>query len=188
MDAGTLVSRAKSDFGYFFALKTLTPFAVANADAVFNQSNSALYDQWAEDKGLGAEARAQGNAHFTDEYLTDRAAMLSWVVKRNRIDSTATILDAPNEQVFTDAASATIIRTGASPGGVFDSRKFYFGSAGADAYAGGSKGDRLYGGDGWIFNRNWMKNAERKSMIVPWISSQKNAQDKMASTVLNRSE
>jgi Ca2+-binding RTX toxin-like protein len=148
----TNCSIAKSDFGALLSLVYLTPFVLQLTDDTATDALKAVHqtlaDQWDADKSLSAEERAQGKANFTNEYLTDRAAMLSWIVKRNQIDSTATTLDAPNEQLFKDVATNTTIQTGAPPGGVLERRRFLFGASGVDTLEGGARSDRLYGGAG----------------------------------------
>ncbi len=142
---------AKTDFGALLSLVYLTPFALKPNDSVastiLQSAQSVLATQWVEDQALSAEARAQGNAHFSDEYLTDRAAMLSWVVKRNLADDVRTTMDGP-DALFRDVANNTEIRLGSVFVGDTDRRRFLFGGSGVDTLMGGSKSDRLYGGEG----------------------------------------
>jgi Ca2+-binding RTX toxin-like protein len=145
--ASQVISKAQLDdaegLAYRYALTELNPFVLIGAD--YSTVNSGheldLYDPETDTGTL------------TDLYLADRAAMLSWIIKRNKEDSTATILDsnAP-DAIFRDIAGVNLfgtplvtteIRLGS--GGDADRRHFTFGSTTGDAISGGNKNDHLYG-------------------------------------------
>ncbi len=144
---------AKTDFGAFLGLYNLSPFALKGDSTLESTLASAWdtqYNNWLADKNLSAEDRAQGKAHFSDEYLTDRAAMLSWIVKRNAEDNQKATMSGPDDVLFRDLSTHTEIRLQAGwlPVGDSDKRRFLFGSDDADTLLGGTNSDRLYGGDG----------------------------------------
>lgn len=107
---------AKTDFGALLSLLNLTPIALKPNDSVastlLESTQSVLAAKWYEDKALSAEDRAEGKAHFSDEYLADRAAMLSWIMKRNYEDNTSGVMTGPNA-FFHDINTNTDIRLGA---------------------------------------------------------------------------
>ena len=149
--ASSLVSQAKSDFGYYFALRTLSPFALISAASTFISTQNALYTQWQADQSLSTAERAQGKANLTDEYLQDRAAMLTWKLKLATEDKTAShaFPYAYNQRAFfDDRASGQQIYL--SDAALPTQRPYYlFGSDAAETdLDGGSLGDRIYGGAG----------------------------------------
>ena len=160
----TSVSAARDDFGAFLSLYYLTPFALKPNDLTaasilknINATNAALALQWAEDSTRTPEQLANGEANFSDLYLADRAAMLSWQNKLNAEDVQTSAgqhaaenslpnsaIDAPL-QYFKDATTNTEIYLGATA----DRRQFIFGSNNDDtaekAISGGTQNDHLYG-------------------------------------------
>jgi Ca2+-binding RTX toxin-like protein len=155
----TSASEARSDLGLFLSLYYLTPFALKSdgsiaADAQLTIANPDLATQFKDDKLLTPKQIANGEANFSDLWLADRAAMLSWVVKRNAEDSQDTVLDstAPDAifrdknggaNLFGSSLYTTTIRLGS--GGDADRRHFTFGGGDADSITGGDKNDHLYG-------------------------------------------
>ena len=81
---------ARTDFSAFLSLFYLTPFSLKTNNAAANNlllaANSALGDQWTDDYNLNSEDLQNGKANFSDQYLTDRAQMLSWMLKVNKDD------------------------------------------------------------------------------------------------------
>ena len=88
---------AKDDFGALLSLAYLTPFALKPNDSVattiLQSAQTAIGAKWVEDKTLSTEDRDNGKANFSDAWLTDRASMLSWLVKRNVGEGAAAIND-----------------------------------------------------------------------------------------------
>ena len=78
MEANQLASHARSDFGYLFALNTLSPFAAVRAGDIFSATHGELYDQWQVDQSLTAADLAAGRGNFSDTYVQDRAQFLTW--------------------------------------------------------------------------------------------------------------
>ena len=140
-----LPADAKTGFASLVALDSLSyyRFTGETAQTLLQTSRAGLYAQWQHDSQLSDEAREDGNAYFSDEYLTDRAAMLSWVAKGG--GQGGGVLSGP-AQLFRDVATGTEIRMGI----VSDAnrRQFLFGAEGNDTFSGGGKSDRLYGGGG----------------------------------------
>jgi Ca2+-binding RTX toxin-like protein len=93
-------------------------------------------------------AAAKPAQNFTDQYLTDRAAMLSWVVQRNTQDNTALVIKANSEALFQDVGTSTVFRIGSSTTGDADRRVFRFANDIATPLTGNTKNDALYGGAG----------------------------------------
>ena len=88
--APTSGSAARTDLGDFLSLYYLTPFALHTTDAA---AKDALYNVhadlaglWNDDRNLTAEQIQNGEANFSDMYLNDRAAMLTWKLKLNTED------------------------------------------------------------------------------------------------------
>ena len=132
-------TESNTDMAYRFALKELNPFAIVGANYSIHNQNGEL-DLYDATTGEGA---------ITNEYLEDRAAMLSWKIYRNERDIGGLITGQPvsSNAVFIDTKTTETIRIGT----VSDAqrRNIYFGGDGADAFASPSGlNDRLYGGGG----------------------------------------
>jgi pimeloyl-ACP methyl ester carboxylesterase len=84
------VAEARADFGAFLSLIYLTPFTLKagtlEAQNLLKNAHASLGYQWDADNALTAEQRANGEASYSDFYLADRAAMLSWQNKLNAED------------------------------------------------------------------------------------------------------
>jgi Ca2+-binding RTX toxin-like protein len=169
--SGALASRARTDFGAFAALYSLSPFVLKGenqtiADAVGSAWTSVngtdVYNLWKADRDLTPEQRKTADLSYSDGYLADRAALLGWVARANLANiaetNGRTVLDAskhgsadPRNWEFTSldsepSASRRILVNGSLIGGT---TKVVFGTdgseAGASAISGGSWEDRLYG-------------------------------------------
>jgi Ca2+-binding RTX toxin-like protein len=112
----------------------------------------ALRYDWDADSTLTPAQRADGQAIYSDIYLADRAAMLSWIIKRNAEDfneiiNLTTLDRSKPDTYFYDRDTDTTIRLG-NPLTNSDNRTQYlFGSDSAtqgDPLIGGNKNDRLY--------------------------------------------
>jgi len=147
------VTEARADFGAFLSLIYLTPFtlkaATLEAQNLLKNTHASLGYQWDADNALTAEQRANGEASYSDFYLADRAAMLSWQNKLNAedfVDSGFGYLTAAKSAYFEDKATGTVIQLNKLAG---DKRYFIFGSdAESDMINGGDYNDHLYGGGG----------------------------------------
>lgn len=149
-------SNARLDFGAFLALHTVSPFMLKGKDAAaqsslnvaWQQVVSGLYLGWASDKSATLQGDTEHEYTYTDQWIADRALLLSKVTERN-IANTSGPLDRINGRnvQLSDADSATTINAGAiSGGGNFD--VIAFGKAGDDVageLSGVGGNDRLYG-------------------------------------------
>lgn len=152
--ASTSGQDARNDFATFLSLIYLTPFTlkpVGDGVAALKSLQQALAEQWEADRTLSSNERAQGKGNFSDLYLADRAAMLSWKIKQNRenIADGSTILSPAGKWEFQDKASATTIDIGPVSGMVQRPDHYVvFGGDTADTLTGGADTDHLYGGRG----------------------------------------
>jgi len=158
LDAGGMVSRAASDFGDFFAVKYLLPVAIEGSSTVLSTIHPDLYAEWQADQTK--RNAGQEDLTYTDAWLADRAAMLSWVLKANTADTAfaanALYADAPSSLLsgdawnFEDRASGlSVLARPQELGNIAPAiRNVVFGAAATDSILGGSVGDRLYGGGG----------------------------------------
>ena len=146
-----LVTKAKSDFGDFLAVKYLLPVAIEGAVSQLSTVHADLYNQWQVDQ----TKRAAGTVDltFTNEYLADRAAFLTWKNKlaTEDFDGTTGAYSKAPDAYFKDLGSNLLINLG-SGGSLTDKPRDIFGadqaSGATENLAGGSKADRLYGGGG----------------------------------------
>ena len=150
-DRDTLIANAKRDFGHFLAVKHLLPVAIEGSWAVLSTIHTDLYAQWQSDKAK----RAAGSIDLTysDEYLADRAAFLTWknyLALRDRSAAAAPYTDAPDAW-FRDYASGLAIHLGATLTDSTAKPRYLFGAdqaSGVEMLEGGTNADRLYGGGG----------------------------------------
>jgi len=147
----TTATEARNDLGAFLSLYYLTPFALKTSDAgaldqLYNIHKSVA-DLWNDDRNLTADQLAQGEGNYSDLWLADRAAMLSWIDKRNAEDRTNYGLDPSQEPTdFYDATTSTYISLASIVTSSDDTRHITFGdNARNDTFTGGSRNDRLYG-------------------------------------------
>ena len=146
-----LRAMARNDFGALVALQDLSALSISGNTA---QARSQLAELWqagrASDYAAWSADKASTTAtSFTDQWLTDRAAMLAAVIARNKGDVGSGIL-APNPSLglvggrqFTDLATSTTLTVGLD---VQTNSQIIFGTNGNDAsgLSGGSADDRLY--------------------------------------------
>ena len=150
-DRDTLVTNAKTDFGHFLAVKYLLPVAIEGSSAVLSTIHTDLYAQWESDK----TARAAGgiDLNFTDAYLADRSAFLTWknhLALRDRSAAAAPYTDAPDAW-FRDYATSLTIHLGATLTDSTAKPRYLFGAdqaSGTEMLEGGTNADRIYGGGG----------------------------------------
>ena len=148
LDRDTLASRSRSDFGYLLAVKYLLPVVLEGAAGTLGTIHADLYADWQADR-----TAAPGVAlTFTDRYLADRAALLSW---KNKLaledaDAATTAYDKDNADNawFRDNASNLTLNLGGQLVTPANKRRFIFDGDGAATLSGGSQADALYGGGG----------------------------------------
>ena len=147
----SLVSRAKTDIAYRYALKELNPFAVMGNEALFTQHN--------ENGSLNLYDPATGSGSLSQQYLKDRSAFLTnkiWSGTEDRATESGDALAVRSGpmQYFEDrrATDPYKLYVGAGPavsGISTDSMSQYiFGSSQDDQtnpIQGGSQADHFYG-------------------------------------------
>ncbi len=87
------IALAKMDFGDFMALATLSPFSlhaaanVASAqrtlDTTWQSVQANELERWTADKNIRLNGDTSKELEFSDQWYSDRAAMLDWDIKRN---------------------------------------------------------------------------------------------------------
>ncbi len=151
-------ARARVDFQTLVALQTLSPFIVdpagsegqAALDSLWQTSVwSGTHLAWLADK---ASIQAGGTpANFTDQYLDDRAALLSLLIERNKNNLAEGLsLQGRSNTDYRDIESGqtVAVRHGIPTSGT-PINLVIFGRSTADSLEGqGHTADRLYGGAG----------------------------------------
>lgn len=143
VDVASLAGSASLDtaegLAYRYALTELNPFAVVGTD--YNVHNNGALDFYNPTTGQG---------EITDQWLADRAQMLSHLLQCNHDDTNfASSISA--DQIFEDYAlpgifdGTQLILTGPETLGE-NSRQIIFGDDNAQQITGGNKNDHLYGG------------------------------------------
>ena len=160
MEANQLASHARSDFGYLFALNTLSPFAAVRAGDIFSATHGELYDQWQVDQSLTAADLAAGRGNFSDTYVQDRAQFLTWKNQKNINDIADDVVirrkdNGVESYLFTDKTlkdsqgqDYSIRVAGGNVLQQVDPVRISFASDRGDSLQGGSYADHLYGGKG----------------------------------------
>lgn len=165
--AATLGTSAKSDFGDWMALRTLSPFVLkANATptaaealaAAWQAGNTIDYNAWQADAALTVQQRLDGAAAFSEGWYADRAALLQWLLKANEqnIDhaqNNGRITGQPLAQPmqFCDLQSQlvfTVSQQALSQDALGVTRVIFGRNDAPDDIVGADAKDRLYGGGG----------------------------------------
>jgi Ca2+-binding RTX toxin-like protein len=160
MDPIQLSALAKSDFGYLFALKTLSPFAAIGAGNVFSVTQSETYELWQADRSLIAADRSSDLANFSDTYLRDRAQFLTWNNQKN-VDDVAdgasvrrrdngfeSILYTDKTLKNSQGQDYSLLVAGGNVVQQANPIRISFASDQGDTLSGGNYADHLYGGKG----------------------------------------
>ncbi len=138
-----LASRARTDFGAMLALDSLSTLFISSTDddavEFLKGLNPSLAQRWEAD----ATSRASGQTpqYFSDQWLEDRAALLSKKIMVNNNDYDPKQVQIgihyeDGEQAYTLGADGIL------------SRRVIFGSDAADEIAGSMRDDHIYGGGG----------------------------------------
>jgi Ca2+-binding RTX toxin-like protein len=81
---------ARNDFAHFLSLYYLLPFKIEPQDAAVAEQLRLLHgplgEAWQQDRALTESQRAQGLAKYSDQFLEDRAFMLSTLFRMNVAD------------------------------------------------------------------------------------------------------
>lgn len=169
-DTSNLASTAKTDFGEFVALKTLSPFVlkpkagVADAQSAFatvwRTAHAEDYAAWSADQAARLYGDTSKVYDFSDAWYADRAEMLRHALERNEADlQTLDNLNAEEDYnvQFIDVASQTELNArgrqarAGNAAFVANPIKVTFGGDDADTLIGSDiegRGDRIYAGAG----------------------------------------
>ena len=147
---------SRNDFGQFLALIHLTPFALKTTDATalaaLKNANPSLAQAWEADAGLSAAQRAAGLGHYSDLWLADRAAMLSWMLDANRDNQTFIKSAKVGDEAWSfrdvDSGGSILVLPEKPLSSTAPHHYVTFGGSGNDALSGADLADHLYGGDG----------------------------------------
>lgn len=162
LPAADIATSARTDFASLLALITLSPFTFkattgneAAVETALQTNWQTEHTNWQTDANLTDAQRDAGQANYSDQYLSDRAAMLSWMVKANQQDALTsgqtTYISTTQASVtdiwqFIDAGSNRTIEV--SPTLPHASHKVYFGDSRNNTFFGTGQTDYLYGGAG----------------------------------------
>jgi Ca2+-binding RTX toxin-like protein len=113
---------------------------------------TSLAQAWEADAGLSAAQRAAGLGHYSDLWLADRAAMLSWMLNANRDDQTSIKSAKVGDEAWSfrdvDSGGSVLVLPEKPLSSTAPCHYVTFGGSGDDALSGAELADHLYGGDG----------------------------------------
>lgn len=149
---------AMADFAAHLSLSLGLPFSIRLANTAptspatlsLSQQHGKHYEQWLSDLNLPDEQRNVGLAHFSSDYLRDRATWGNAVFAKNQRNEPGTAasyrdgLDPVSS--YQDLATGVIASSAAL--GTPNVARIVFGGAGIDSISGAATADRLYGGAG----------------------------------------
>jgi Ca2+-binding RTX toxin-like protein len=148
LGATGLVAGAKSDFGIFYALEKFAPFALINADTVYQATQADLYADWLRDSsGL--------TASVSDAWLADRAKLLQAVLASNIGDTQRVRMAGATDvaieyEFFAGGIPQALVVDPVGGGPLLPRQQVQFADDNGRALVGTDyvRGDRLYGGAG----------------------------------------
>lgn len=149
------INSARNDFNQFLSLYYLTPFVIStsNASALANiqSAHATLFGQWQQDQALSPAERAAGKAHYSEQWLADRATQQQWMIRANTTDEL--VLQGPQTDAtwrFIDQTTDSTITVNSSSllSAFLPTRSVQFGKAEANSTLTGGD-DVLAGGNGW---------------------------------------
>lgn len=122
---------------YRYSLLHLDPLALVGDEGLYTKHNQ------------GGELELD---RFSNHYLADRAAMLSWLITQGQLPDSQQVTDyaAKDGHYYKDYASGQEVMVLPDPRDAFqpDVHRVFFGSDGAETLEGNKGNDRLYGGSG----------------------------------------
>ncbi|MDI1338221.1 calcium-binding protein [Polaromonas sp.] len=157
----TLATTAKTDFAAFLSLNALSPVVISTNDAAaisaLKARNPDLSTAWTADNNARLYGDTTKLFDYSDNWYTDRAAMLGWLTTANNRDLpwqtnggqiTGVAIAAP--VLYQDIASATNFTASTRGASMLspDIRIAAFGSSNGEAINGRGGDDHLYGGGG----------------------------------------
>ncbi len=148
-----LAITAKSDFAAFLSLNALSSVVISTTDSAaitaLKVANPGLSASWSADKAARLYGDTSKVFDYSDNWYTDRSALLGALVFRNQTDATGILTPNPAQSVlagrYIDKASETDIQVGIS---TTATAQIAFGGTGADTLNGLGGKDHLYGGAG----------------------------------------
>lgn len=147
IDSNAEPADARTDFGAFLSLISLSPLVIHAADAVAQTAlesvNSGLAAIWSADQSLPDAQRA-----YTDAYLESRAVFLNILTARNDRDIRPDESTFPRllDAAFVDAGGEVVTTGATTPLSISAStRRFLFGDDSGETLLGGDGGDRIFG-------------------------------------------
>lgn len=151
----TNLASGSTALAYRYALKSLNPFAIVGDNSLY-----AIHNQNGELDLYNANTRA---GTLTDQWRTDRAQMLAYVMTANTADVTAILkpeYGVNNRSQYTDLASgyALTLSEVTLPASSASARQIVFGSDNSEVLEGRSKADALYGDGGADYLRGRLDN------------------------------
>jgi len=112
--ADSVAQEAKDDFGWFLAVRDLLPIAIEGGGGSLIGANQDLYSQWSADRS--ERMNDSGNLNFSDNYLADRASMLTYVMAANLADtSRVENLALQNDWYYQDVTTQQAVRVSGTP-------------------------------------------------------------------------
>ena len=165
----SLATQAKTDFGAFLSLNALSPVVISTTDATalaaLKTANATLAQDWDADNNARLYGDTGKDFAFSDNWYTDRAALLHTIIARNTTDTSQSVISTPSApadrglqlewygadplpgEVLPRLATLTAVRPGFRG---TDFQKIAFGNDEANTLAGTDNklGDHLYGGGG----------------------------------------
>lgn len=148
---GALSSKAKTDFAAFLSLNALSPFVISTTDttaiAKLKQANETLAQQWEADAQLTPAQRNQGLANFSNNWYTDRTAMLGALNTRNQQNiADGSFIPGTANTIYQDFATGQTLTVSGGVSPTVYSPRIIFGADGIDTLTGLAGSDHLYGG------------------------------------------
>ncbi len=141
LNINTAATDARTDFGALVALQSLSAYQFTGTDGItlLQQLNPDLSALWGADKINTATKAATGTLNFSENWLADRANMLTQYIRTEQ-----NLLGDSVQTRFGDTLYIDVAR-GVRVGPTTATRKIVFGSEGNDGLPYSDGDDRLYG-------------------------------------------